>query len=88
VESLALDERSYCQAPRTCRMSDRWFVRYRMDWISEMLKIYGFINRHHLMRKFDISMPQASLDIRAYMEAHPDTMIYDMTKKQYSVKTK
>ena len=52
-----------------------------------MLQIYGFINRHHLMRKFDISMPQASMDIRAYMKAHPDAMIYDLSQKQYVKKT-
>lgn len=69
-------------------MSDRWFAKFRMDWITEMLQIYGFVNRHHLMRKFGISMPQASIDIRAYMKAHPDAMIYDLTQKQYVAKTK
>ena len=36
-----------------------WFVEQRMAWIAEMLHVYGFINRGHLMRKFGISGTQA-----------------------------
>jgi hypothetical protein len=89
VDALEMDERPHSQASRECGfVSDRWFAKFRMDWITEMLQIYGFINRHHLMRKFDISMPQASMDIRAYIKAHPDAMIYDLSQKQYVKKTK
>jgi hypothetical protein len=31
-----------------------WFEQQRMDWIAETLRIFGFINREHLMRKFGI----------------------------------
>ncbi len=33
----------------------KWFEQHRQDWIAEMLRVYGFINRDHLMRKFGIS---------------------------------
>jgi len=39
-----------------------WFARYRLDWIADMLHVYGFLNREHLQRKFGISTPQASKD--------------------------
>ncbi len=35
-------------------MKDRWYKTHRMEWIAEMLRVYGFINREHVMRKFGI----------------------------------
>lgn len=60
-----------------------WFADYRQDWIAEMLHVYGFINRDHLMRKFGISTPQASLDLAQFQRTHPHTMRYDLTRKCY-----
>lgn len=42
-----------------------------------MLYIYGFINREHITRKFDVSVPQASNDIRRYLLDHPGTVVYN-----------
>jgi hypothetical protein len=61
----------------------RWFEQQRQHWIGEMLKIYGFINRDHLMRKFGISRPQASIDLQAFWRAHPTAMFYDPSRKCY-----
>lgn len=32
-----------------------WAEDYRQEWIGETLRVFGFINRAHLMRKFGIS---------------------------------
>jgi len=60
-----------------------WFERHRQDWISEMLHVYGFINREHLQRKFGISQPQASADLQRFLRAHPLAMTYDLSRKCY-----
>jgi hypothetical protein len=54
-----------------------------MDWIKETLRVFGFINREHLMLKFGISRPQASSDLTRYQRAHPGTVEYDTSAKRY-----
>jgi hypothetical protein len=66
----------------------RWFERYRMDWIAEMLQVYGFINRQHLERKFGISTPQASHDLQAFQRTRIGEMEYDTSSKRYLKKSK
>ncbi len=61
----------------------RWFEEHRQEWIAETLRVFGYINREHLQRKFGISQPQASIDIRNYLRRNPDAMLYDMTAKRY-----
>jgi hypothetical protein len=52
-------------------MSDTWFVRQRQEWIAETVRIFGFINREHIERKFGVSTPQASIDLAAFQTNHP-----------------
>jgi len=54
-----------------------------MEWIAETLRVFGFINREHLQRKFSISQPQASKDLNAYARANPRAMRYNLTTKRY-----
>lgn len=61
----------------------RWFEQHRMEWIAETLRVFGFINREHLQRKFGVSTPQASLDLAAFMRARPTAMFYDPSAKRY-----
>lgn len=61
----------------------RWFEQQRMEWIAETLRVFGFINRSHLERKFGISTPQASKDLNAYQRAHPGAVWYDAQRKRY-----
>ena len=61
----------------------RWFARYRSGWIMETLRVFGFINREHLERKFGISTPQASIDLNAFMRDHPGVMKYNKAAKRY-----
>lgn len=60
-----------------------WCERQRMEWIAESLRVYGYINRGHLMRKFGISQPQASKDLQAFNRAQPGVMRYDLRSKRY-----
>lgn len=48
-----------------------------------MLRIYGFINREHLQKKFGISVPQASLDLKTFQQSYPYAMHYDLNRKCY-----
>lgn len=65
-------------------MSDcSWFVRHRQDWIAETLRVFGFINREHIERKFGISTPQASMDLRQYQNERPGAIIYNRSAKRY-----
>ncbi len=43
----------------------------------------GTVNRRDLIRKFGISQPQASVDLRRFDEAHPGAMRYDKSRKSY-----
>jgi hypothetical protein len=60
-----------------------WAEEQRQLWIFEMLHIYGYINRQHLMKKFRISMPQASKDLNRFVKLHPNTGKYDVNRKCY-----
>ena len=60
-----------------------WFQRQRYEWIGETLFVFGFINRDHLMRKFRISQPQASLDLRHYVSRNGSQIRYDTHRKCY-----
>ncbi len=64
-------------------MSERWFKNYRMEWIAESLRVYGFINREHIMTKFGLSVPQASIDLREFQKLHPEAVTYNLQQKKY-----
>ena len=60
-----------------------WFANHRQAWIAETIRIFGYIQRQHLIRKFGISMPQASMDISRYQIEHPHDLRYDASRKCY-----
>ena len=60
-----------------------WFKIERINWISESIRIFGFINRKHLVLKFRISIPQASQDLKEVNELFPNMMVYNSTTKRY-----
>jgi hypothetical protein len=60
-----------------------WFQRQRSEWIIETVKIFGFINREHIERKFEITSAVASTDLRDVMAAHPDLIRYNKNAKRY-----
>lgn len=61
----------------------RWFEQHRQDWIAETLEVFGFINRDHLVRKFGVSVPQASKDLQRFQRDNPGAMIYNLNTKRY-----
>ena len=61
----------------------RWFENQRHAFIWEMLRIYGFINREHLMKKFGISKPQASKDLQSCQRHSSGSMRYNVSTKRY-----
>ena len=61
----------------------RWFESRRIAFIADMLHIYGFINREHLMRKFGISRPQASKDLSSFQRNSSGGMVYNVSTKRY-----
>jgi DeoR/GlpR family transcriptional regulator of sugar metabolism len=62
-----------------------WFEAQRIQWIGEMLDVYGFINRQHLMRKFGVSEPQASKDLHRFQRLYPARIAYNLHTKRYEV---
>lgn len=54
-----------------------------MIWITETLRVFGYINREHLMRKFGISQPQASKDLQTFARQSPGAMRYNLHAKRY-----
>lgn len=61
----------------------RWFIEHRMAWIKESVEIFGYINREHIVKKFGVSIPQASADLAKVMERWPDLVAYNKSQKQY-----
>jgi hypothetical protein len=64
-------------------MTFRWQVRQRMNFIKEHVIQHGMINRADIMKAFEVSMPQASTDIKNFIRVNPDFLIYDLSKKTY-----
>lgn len=58
-------------------------VEQRLRLIDFLLAHYGTLNRCALMDYFGISSPQATKDIRAYLELAPQNAVYDLTAKTY-----
>lgn len=64
----------------------KWYAVHRQEWIAEMLAVYRFINREHLMRKFAISLPQASADLQKYQRDNPGAVAYNLKTKRYEAR--
>jgi len=63
------------------RMS--WSVEQRLEFIEFRLFWDGQLNRSDLTRRFDISVPQASMDLALYQRLAPDNIRYDKSLKAY-----
>lgn len=60
-----------------------WFCDQRQEWIAETVRVFGFINRDHIVRKFGVSVPTASLDLQEFQRANPSCVTYDKSAKRY-----
>ena len=61
----------------------RWSAKKRMEFIESRLFWEGKISRKDITDFFDISIPQATKDIKAYSELAPKNIKYDPSAKQY-----
>jgi hypothetical protein len=61
----------------------RWSVGRRLEFIDFRLYWEGRINRKDLTEFFDISVPQASSDLKTYQEKAPKNIEYDKSGKFY-----
>lgn len=65
------------------KSSRRWGKTARLQFIEFRLYWEGRINRGDLVEHFEISIPQASLDLGSYLELAPGNMDYDKQRKAY-----
>lgn len=63
--------------------SGRWSQDRRLEFIDFRLRWDGRLNRGDLTDFFGISIPQASLDIAAYLERAPNNAAYDNSARVY-----
>lgn len=61
----------------------RWGVARRFEFIEWRAYWVGRVNRKDLEDEFQISTPQASVDLRNYQEVAPKNIEYDATEKAY-----
>lgn len=61
----------------------RWSTKQRIEFIETRLYWEGKISRKDLIDYFDISIPQATKDIKTYMDEAPQNIEYDTSAKQY-----
>jgi hypothetical protein len=61
----------------------RWSVEKRLAFIEERLFWLGAVNRTDLVRRFGVSMSQASADIARYLAHDPPHVDYDKSAKRY-----
>lgn len=66
----------------------RRHLAQRMEFIEWRLFWEGHVNRSDLEGKFDISTPQASVDLRNYREAAGGNIEYNATEKRYVASSK
>lgn len=60
-----------------------WAQEQRQAFIKERLLSGHTVNRSDLRAKFNISIPQASIDIQTFQRLNPDAMRYNRTVKTY-----
>jgi hypothetical protein len=58
---------------------------YRLRFIEKVIAQYGVLNRDFVADYFGISIPQVSLDIRAYIELAPKNIRYDESERRYVI---
>lgn len=57
-----------------------WAQKKRLEWIDNRINPF---NRRDIMNAFNISVAQASIDIKRYIDLNPNTLIYDTMGKEY-----
>ena len=75
-------EKQISQFKAAMKMPDaerrQWFIRYCLDTT-------GYFNRADICDAFSVSVPQASLDIRKWLDTNPTGAIYNASRRRYEV---
>ena len=71
------------QEPKAPARRSRWGQARRLEFIDVRLRWDGRLNRSDLTEFFDISVPQASLDLAGYAQQAPANLRYDASSKSY-----
>lgn len=67
------------------KLAPRWSQDRRLEFLDFRLHWEGRINRRDLTSFFGISVPQATLDIKKYLERAPENAAYDLKTRGYLV---
>lgn len=62
----------------------KYAIEQRLRLIDFLLGQYGHLNRSAVMDFFGVSLPQASMDIQAYLKLAPANAVYDVSRKTYT----
>ena len=63
----------------------KYFINLRLEWMHESLRVYGYINRSHLMTKYGQSNGNSALDFKAFHERYPGFCEYNPKTKRYEL---
>lgn len=63
----------------------RWAQVQRLRFIAHRVETTGRVNRSDLVNKFQISVPQASVDLREFQKCNPGVIEYNPSAKQYAL---
>jgi hypothetical protein len=77
------DVESRGEPPADAGAALRWSIEQRLGFIEERLFWLGEVNRTDLVRRFGVSMGQASVDIARYLAHEPKGVTYDKRAKRY-----
>lgn len=61
----------------------RWAVEQRLIYIEQLLYWDGQLHKNDLHRRFEVSLPQASVDIVTYQRLAPENMVYDSRSRTF-----
>ncbi len=64
--------------------TENWNARERLLHIERLAYWRGWVRRTDLCGRFEISVPQASADLAAYMRLNPPALHYDRSSKRYA----
>jgi predicted DNA-binding transcriptional regulator YafY len=63
--------------------TENWNARERLMHIERLAYWRGWVRRTDLCSRFEISIPQASADLGAYIRLNPSALHYDRISKRY-----
>lgn len=64
--------------------TENWNARERLMHIERLAYWRGWVRRTDLCARFEISIPQASADLAAYLRLNPHALHYDGSSKRYN----